>query len=251
MAARSAQETWIDDKARRAGYADGAAFARPHGLKNYRLQQLYRARPKSWLPMLLRSACCRKDLLAAMAAESFGGDAVEPVASSTPHAASRRTPSPHHDLDGRHRAADRAVRRRRRAGEPRDLAARPTDDIRSSIMPVNRKWPLAKLMDSVSRYMAKGNRKVVEYVMLDGVNDRPPDAEALAHLLCGRLYHLNVIPNNSTPDARLGSSGDQRIRAFTAILEPKASPARCASQWAATSPPPAVNCAERSNAREW
>ena len=39
MAARTAQEIWIDDKARSAGYADGAAFAQAHGLKNYRLQQ--------------------------------------------------------------------------------------------------------------------------------------------------------------------------------------------------------------------
>ena len=57
--------------------------------------------------------------------------------------------------------------------------------------------------------------------MLDGVNDRPEDAEALSRLMRGSLYHVNVIPYNSTPDAKLGATGDQRIRAFTAILEAK------------------------------
>ena len=50
MAERTAQEIWIDDKARSAGHADGAAFARAHGLKNYRLQQLYRAAAKEFVP---------------------------------------------------------------------------------------------------------------------------------------------------------------------------------------------------------
>jgi 23S rRNA (adenine2503-C2)-methyltransferase len=98
----------------------------------------------------------------------------------------------------------------------------PTDDVRSSIMPVNTKWPVAQLMDAVGRYIEKTNRKVFfEYVMLDGVNDRPEDAEALSRLMRGSLYHVNIIPYNSTPDAKLGPTGDQRIRAFSAILEAK------------------------------
>ena len=76
-------------------------------------------------------------------------------------------------------------------------------------MPVNRKWPVAELMAAVARYIAKTNRKVFfEYVMLDGVNDRPQDAEALARLMRGPLYHVNLIPYNSTPDAQLGAAGD-------------------------------------------
>ena len=98
----------------------------------------------------------------------------------------------------------------------------PTDEVRSSIMPVNRKWSVAQLMQSVGRYIEKSNRKVFfEYVMLDGVNDRPEDAEALAQLMRGPLYHVNIIPYNSTPDAKLDATGDQRIRAFSAILEAK------------------------------
>ena len=50
----------------------------------------------------------------------------------------------------------------------------PTDEVRSSIMPVNKKWPVAELMAAVERYITKSKRKVFfEYVMLDGVNDRP------------------------------------------------------------------------------
>jgi 23S rRNA (adenine2503-C2)-methyltransferase len=55
--------------------------------------------------------------------------------------------------------------------------------------------------------------------MLDGVNDRPEDARALAALMRGPLYHVNIIPYNSTPNAALGATGDERIRAFAAILE--------------------------------
>jgi len=98
----------------------------------------------------------------------------------------------------------------------------PTDDVRSSIMPVNKKWPVAELMAACERYIGKTNRKVFfEYVMLEGVNDRPQDAEALARLMRGPLHHVNIIPYNSTPDAALGATGDERIRAFSAILEAK------------------------------
>jgi 23S rRNA (adenine2503-C2)-methyltransferase len=77
-------------------------------------------------------------------------------------------------------------------------------------------------MATVKAYIEKTNRKVFfEYIMLEGVNDRPQDAEELARLMRGPLYHVNLIPYNSTPDAALGSSGDERIRAFAAILEAK------------------------------
>ena len=101
----------------------------------------------------------------------------------------------------------------------------PTDALRSSIMPVNRKWNIDELLAACRRYIAKTNRKIFfEYVMLDGVNDRPEDAQALAALMRSPLYHVNIIPYNSTPDAKLGPTGDERIRAFAAILEAKGVP---------------------------
>ncbi|HVA27614.1 MAG TPA: hypothetical protein VNF68_05510, partial [Candidatus Baltobacteraceae bacterium] len=64
------------------------------------------------------------------------------------------------------------------------------------------------------------NRKVFfEYVMLGGVNDTDECAKELAALMRGHLYHVNLIPYNSTPDGPFAGSDDARIWAFAAILE--------------------------------
>lgn len=76
-----------------------------------------------------------------------------------------------------------------------------TDEVRSKIMPVNKAYPLAKLMQAVRAYMEKTNRKVMfEYLLLKGINDRPEDAEAVARLLGSdvRLVHVNVIKYHDT-----------------------------------------------------
>jgi 23S rRNA (adenine2503-C2)-methyltransferase len=96
----------------------------------------------------------------------------------------------------------------------------PTDQLRSRLMPVNRRFPLDELMASCERYVSKTNRKVFfEYVMLAGVNDDDACAKALAHLMRGRLYHVNLIPYNATPDGHFGASPDARIWEFAAILD--------------------------------
>ncbi len=96
----------------------------------------------------------------------------------------------------------------------------PTDATRSTFMPVNRKFSVDELMAAVARYIAKTNRKVFfEYVMLAGVNDSDAHAHDLAKLMKSSLYHVNLIPYNSTPDALLRGSDDQRIWAFAKILE--------------------------------
>jgi 23S rRNA (adenine2503-C2)-methyltransferase len=96
----------------------------------------------------------------------------------------------------------------------------PSDEQRARIMPVNRKWPLADLLAACARYVEKTNRKVFfEYVMLDGVNDDPATARALAALMRGHLYHVNLIPYNSTPDAEFQGSPTERIWEFAAILD--------------------------------
>ena len=96
----------------------------------------------------------------------------------------------------------------------------PTDEVRSSIMPVNRRFPVAELIAACERYVQKTRRKVFfEYVMLAGVNDREEDARALARLMAGHLYHVNLIPYNSTPDADFQGSDEAHIWKFAAILE--------------------------------
>jgi 23S rRNA (adenine2503-C2)-methyltransferase len=96
----------------------------------------------------------------------------------------------------------------------------PTDDQRGAMMPVNRRWPIAELLAACARYVTKTHRKVFfEYVMLAGKNDDDASAHALARLMRGNLYHVNLIPYNATPDGALQSSLDARIRSFQAILE--------------------------------
>ncbi|HEY6234167.1 MAG TPA: hypothetical protein VIW69_03550, partial [Candidatus Elarobacter sp.] len=96
----------------------------------------------------------------------------------------------------------------------------PTDATRTTIMPVNRKFSTAELMAAVERYIRKTNRKVFfEYVMLAGVNDTDQHAHDLARLMKGPLYHVNLIPYNSTPDAAVRGSDDKRIWEFAKILE--------------------------------
>jgi len=96
----------------------------------------------------------------------------------------------------------------------------PTDEQRSAMMPVNRRYPIAELMAACARYAQKTRRKIFfEYVMLAGVNDDDETARALARLMRGHLYHVNLIPYNSTPDAAYGGTAEPRIRAFQKVLD--------------------------------
>jgi 23S rRNA (adenine2503-C2)-methyltransferase len=96
----------------------------------------------------------------------------------------------------------------------------PNDTIRSGIMPVNRKFSTGELMAACERYVAKTNRKVFfEYVMLEGVNDSSDTARELAELMRGRLYHVNLIPYNTTPDGPFAGTNDAKIWEFAATLE--------------------------------
>ena len=96
----------------------------------------------------------------------------------------------------------------------------PSDRVRSTIMPVNRKFDTQALMDACDRYVEKTNRKVFfEYVMLAGVNDTDECARDLAGIMRGHLYHVNLIPYNSTPDGPFAGTDDDRIWKFAAILD--------------------------------
>lgn len=93
----------------------------------------------------------------------------------------------------------------------------PNDGLRSRLMPVNDRYPLAEVLAACERYRARRRRKVfVEYVMLDGVNDLPEHARELAELLDPRAYKVNLIPYN--PTGAYDGSPPERIERFRAIL---------------------------------
>jgi 23S rRNA (adenine2503-C2)-methyltransferase len=93
----------------------------------------------------------------------------------------------------------------------------PNDGLRSQLMPVNDRYPLAEVLAACERYRARRRRKVfVEYVMLDGVNDLPEHARELSELLDPRGYKINLIPYN--PTGAYDGSSPERIERFRAIL---------------------------------
>jgi 23S rRNA (adenine2503-C2)-methyltransferase len=323
-----ARDLWIDEKARRAGYENGAALASAHGLKGYRLDQLYRAATKELVDDLDDVTTLPKELRAALAAEGVALDGIEPVViqrsndgqttkglfrlhdgneveavlmehhgerntvcfssqagcayactfCATGQAGFTRNLSATEIFDQVRFFAKQLARQGRKVtnlvamgmGEPFanmdnvmgavalfndpkgfglghrhitistvglvdkidrfadehtqvNLAISlhaPTDATRSAIMPVNRKFSTAELMAAVERYIRKTNRKVFfEYVMLAGVNDTDQHAHDLARLMKGPLYHVNLIPYNSTPDAAVRGSDDKRIWEFAKLLE--------------------------------
>lgn len=94
----------------------------------------------------------------------------------------------------------------------------PNDDLRGKLMPVNKKYPLKKVLQVVDEYIAKTNRKVMfEYVMIDGVNDSEEQARELARLLKKPLYMVNLIQYN--PTGTFKPTPAEKIKKFKAILE--------------------------------
>jgi 23S rRNA (adenine2503-C2)-methyltransferase len=94
----------------------------------------------------------------------------------------------------------------------------PNDELRSALMPVNDRYPISEVIEACERYRGRRRRRVfIEYVMLDGVNDRPEHARQLAQLLDPRGYKVNLIPYN--PTGAYDGSPPERIERFRAILE--------------------------------
>ncbi len=92
------------------------------------------------------------------------------------------------------------------------------DKLRSNLMPVNKGYPIRKVLEAVEEYIKKTGRKVMfEYILLKGVNDRTADAEELSVLMNHPLYHLNLIPYNPTGDFK--SSSSREIDAFKRVLK--------------------------------
>lgn len=97
----------------------------------------------------------------------------------------------------------------------------PDDERRSLIMPLNRTYPLAELLEAMRRYpLERGRRITVEYLLIRGFNDRPADADALAGRLAGLRTKVNLIPVN--PDPVLGEAmvppAPAAVEAFRARL---------------------------------
>jgi len=95
-----------------------------------------------------------------------------------------------------------------------------TDALRQQLMPVNRKYPLDALFSAVHAYLQATNRRVTfEWVLIHELNDTVEQAEALAARLSGLLAHVNLIPLNPTAGFAGRPSSQERIAAFTEILE--------------------------------
>jgi 23S rRNA (adenine2503-C2)-methyltransferase len=319
---------WLDEKARRAGYAGGAALAEALGLKRYRLDQLYRAATKELAADVGEVTTLPKDVRAALTEAGLGFSSIEPVTiqrsgdeqttkglfrladgsdveavlmehygdrstvciscqagcayacafCATGQAGFTRNLEATEIFDqARFFARELASRGKKTTnivfmgmGEPFanydavmdavrllhdpkgfglghrhitistvglvpqidkfsdegiqvNLAISlhaPNDALRGKIMPVNRKHSIGELMAACESYIKKTHRKIFfEYVMLQGVNDTPECARELAALMRGPLYHVNLIPYNSTPDGDFQGTAGARIREFQRQLE--------------------------------
>jgi 23S rRNA (adenine2503-C2)-methyltransferase len=96
----------------------------------------------------------------------------------------------------------------------------PDDALRDRLVPINRKYPLAELLAACRRYLERAPRDFItfEYVMLDGVNDEPEHARALARLVRDVPCKFNLIPWNPFPGAGFATSPRGRIVAFQKTL---------------------------------
>jgi 23S rRNA (adenine2503-C2)-methyltransferase len=96
----------------------------------------------------------------------------------------------------------------------------PDDETRTRLMPVNRQTPVAELLAACGRFFRRTGRRVsYEYLLIDGVNDSPRQAELLVALLRGQNAHLNLIPMNPAGRGDFRPSPPRAVRAFQAILE--------------------------------
>lgn len=97
----------------------------------------------------------------------------------------------------------------------------PTNELRSSIMPINNKYPIEDLLDACRTYceVADVRRITFEYVMLKGVNDADAQAHQLADLLQDIPCKVNLIPFNGWEGSEYECSSSSRIQSFAAILE--------------------------------
>jgi 23S rRNA (adenine2503-C2)-methyltransferase len=95
-----------------------------------------------------------------------------------------------------------------------------TDEVRDTLVPINKKWNIEALLDALRVYpkVSNSERITFEYVMLDGVNDSDADAHRLVKLIEGIPAKINLIPFNEWPGAPYKRSSGNRIHAFADII---------------------------------
>ena len=98
----------------------------------------------------------------------------------------------------------------------------PNDELRDEIMPINKKYNIKTLIDSVNRYLSVSNanhgKVTIEYVLLDHVNDGVEHAHQLARVLKNTPCKINLIPWNPFPEAPYGKSSNTRVDRFQKTL---------------------------------
>ena len=94
------------------------------------------------------------------------------------------------------------------------------DELRDELVPINRKWPIAELLDACRAYPSLSNARRItfEYVMLKGVNDSIADAKELVRLLAGIPAKINLIPFNAWPGAPYECSEWGKIETFAEVV---------------------------------
>ena len=94
------------------------------------------------------------------------------------------------------------------------------DELRNELVPLNRKYPIAQLLDACRNYPGASNAKRItfEYVMLKGVNDSIDDAKALVRLLKGIPAKINLIPFNPWPGSKYECSDWEQIEKFSQVV---------------------------------
>jgi len=96
----------------------------------------------------------------------------------------------------------------------------PSDSLRTRLMPINKKYPIASVVKAVRTYQLKTNRRVTfEYVLIKGLNDKTQHARMLAKLLAGLKFNVNLIEYNPHPGCKFIGSDKDVIRRFAANLE--------------------------------
>jgi 23S rRNA (adenine2503-C2)-methyltransferase len=96
----------------------------------------------------------------------------------------------------------------------------PDDELRDTLVPVNRRWQVAEVLDAAWDYAAVTGRRVsIEYALIKDINDQGWRADLLGSLLAGRLAHVNLIPLNPTPGSKWTASRPGAQREFVRCLE--------------------------------